>query len=248
MDEIAEKSTESGKYKEEKYLNKNKAIDLPGFVSNRTEVLKKSLGKTPTSDSNYDSIFNCIEYSEVEFCITKAQKHWLSLYGQKPNEEVLESSMIWLAREIWPNVDDSQNLPFTWNAASRLMSSFCSKWRLTKPSFEKIIVMAGVFEDPFATNTLQNRVPTLIRRFVNSFKRRGNVTSFQTLESTMTVHGALKLLDLPTTAGKSISLATVRESYKSMAMKNHPDSGGSTESMRQINEAYQLLKDLYKNK
>ena len=156
--------------------------------------------------------------------------------------------MIWLAREIWPNVDDSQNLPFTWNAASRLMSSFCSKWRLTKPSFEKIIVMAGVFEDPFATNTLQNRVPTLIRRFVNSFKRRGNVTSFQTLESTMTVHGALKLLDLPTTAGKSISLATVRESYKSMAMKNHPDSGGSTESMRQINEAYQLLKDLYKKK
>ena len=64
----------------------------------------------------------------------------------------------------------------------------------------------------------------------------------------MTVLGALKLLDLPITAGKSISLASVRDAYKSKALSNHPDSGGSTESMRKINEAYQLLKDLYKDK
>ena len=62
----------------------------------------------------------------------------------------------------------------------------------------------------------------------------------------MTVHGALKLLNLPTIAGKSVSLSTVRDAYKEKALANHPDSGGSTENMRKINEAYQLLKDLYK--
>ena len=64
----------------------------------------------------------------------------------------------------------------------------------------------------------------------------------------MTVHGALKLLNLPTTAGKSVTLSTVRDAYRSKALSNHPDSGGSTETMRKINEAYQLLKGLYKKR
>ncbi len=234
--------------KEKELITKSKGINLPGFVSRKTEGLKTSLGRTNNIDTSYDSIFNCISDSEVKSCMSKSLNHWLSLYGQKPNEEVLEASMIWLAREIWPNIDDTQNLPFTWHAASKLMSKFCSSWKTTKPSFERIVVMAGVFEDPFATISLINRIPTLIRRFVNSFKRRSNVTSFQTLQSTMTVHGALKLLDMPTTAGKMISLSSVKDSYKAKALANHPDSGGSSESMRQINEAYQLLKDLYKNK
>ncbi len=62
----------------------------------------------------------------------------------------------------------------------------------------------------------------------------------------MTVHGALKLLDLPTTAGASLTLKRVRDAYKIKALEAHPDSGGSTDSMRRVNEAYQLLKDLYK--
>ena len=108
--------------------------------------------------------------------------------------------------------------------------------------------MAGVLEDPFAAENLNNRIPTIIRRFVNRFKRINKGTSFQTIESTMTVHGALKLLGLPTVAGSSLTLISIRDSYKQKALENHPDSGGSTEIMRKLNEAYQLLKDLYKNK
>ena len=63
----------------------------------------------------------------------------------------------------------------------------------------------------------------------------------------MTVHGALKLLELPTQAGASLTLNRIRIAYKAKAMSVHPDSGGSTEAMRKVNEAYQLLKDLYRN-
>ena len=62
----------------------------------------------------------------------------------------------------------------------------------------------------------------------------------------MTVHGALKLLGLPTTAGSALTLNRIREAYKSQAMDDHPDSGGSTDAMRRLNEGYQLLKELYK--
>ena len=30
-------------------------------------------------------------------------------------------------------------------------------------------------------------------------------------------------------------------------MSHHPDSGGTAETMRRLNEAYQLLKELYRN-
>jgi curved DNA-binding protein CbpA len=30
-------------------------------------------------------------------------------------------------------------------------------------------------------------------------------------------------------------------------MSHHPDSGGNEETMRRLNEAYQLLKELYRN-
>ena len=110
-----------------------------------------------------------------------------------------------------------------------------------------IIILAGALEDPFSTHNLRSRIPTLIRRFVNKFKRSQNVTSFQTLESTMTVHGALKLLGVPIKAGSSLTLTFIREAYKTQAILNHPDSGGTNETMRKLNEAYQLLKDLYKN-
>ena len=173
-----------------------------------------------------------------------AIKHWQTLYGQKPNENVIEAAMIWLARDIWPNIEGSDNCPFTWTAANRLMKSYYQSWGIKPPTLESVIIIAGVLEDPFATNDLNIRVPTLIRRFVNRFKRSQNVTSFQTLESTMTVHGALKLLDLPTTAGAPLTLSTIRDAYKNKALCAHPDAGGSTDSMRRINEAYQLLKEI----
>jgi curved DNA-binding protein CbpA len=41
-------------------------------------------------------------------------------------------------------------------------------------------------------------------------------------------------------------LAQIREAYRDMALQHHPDSGGSLEEMRRVNEAYQLLKELYR--
>jgi len=67
------------------------------------------------------------------------------------------------------------------------------------------------------------------------------------LDSTMTVHGALKLLNLSTSAGWAHTFRKIREAYKSIALETHPDAGGSTDQMRKLNEAYQLLKNLYRN-
>ena len=48
----------------------------------------------------------------------------------------------------------------------------------------------------------------------------------------MTLHGALKLLQLPTAPGHRLTLGEIREAYRQSAMGVHPDSGGSAEAMR----------------
>lgn len=116
------------------------------------------------------------------------------------------------------------------------------------PSLERVIVSAGVLEDPFSAETLPLRIPTLIHRFVHRFRRRQRGTSFQTLESTMTLHGALRQLQLPTDPGQRVTLTQIRDAYREMALRHHPDSGGSLDTMRRLNEAYQLLKELYRQK
>jgi hypothetical protein len=87
-----------------------------------------------------------------------------------------------------------------------------------------------------------------MHRFVHRFRRRQQGTSFQTLESTMTLHGALRQLQLPTDPGQRVTLTQIREAYREMALRHHPDSGGSVDTMRRLNEAYQLLKELYRHK
>ena len=62
----------------------------------------------------------------------------------------------------------------------------------------------------------------------------------------MTVHGALKLLNLSTSSGSAHTFRKIMEAYKSIALETHPDAGGSTDQMRKLNEAYQLLKNLYR--
>ena len=233
--------------------NKNKkdqiasGIELPGFIRKQATNLKRSLSKDKSIKNMEDTSITTIDINDLLEAKNDAVKHWIYLYGQKPTDNVLEASMIWLARDIWPNVDGTENIPFTWNAACKMLNSYCKDWHNEDLTFDQVIILAGALEDPFSTRNLKSRIPTLIRRFVNKFKRSNNVTSFQTLESTMTVHGALKLLGLPTKAGSSLTLSFIREAYKNKALSNHPDAGGSNESMRKLNEAYQLLKDLYKN-
>ena len=222
-------------------------IELPGFIRKQTTNLKRSLSKDKTFKNMEDTSITTINIDDLLKAKDAAEKHWIYLYGQKPTESVIEASMIWLARDIWPNVDGTENIPFTWNAACKMLNSYCSNWKIDSVTFDDVIILAGALEDPFSAKNLRSRIPTLIRRFVNKFKRSQNVTSFQTLESTMTVHGALKLLGLPTKAGSSLTLSFIRDAYKEKALSNHPDAGGSNETMRKLNEAYQLLKDLYKN-
>ena len=221
-------------------------IELPGFIRKQTTNLKRSLSKDQTVKNMEDKSITTIQIDDLLKAKDAAEKHWIYLYGQKPTESVIEASMIWLARDIWPNVDGTDNIPFTWNAACKMLNSYCTEWIIDSLTFDHVVILAGALEDPFSTRNLRSRIPTLIRRFVNKFKRSQNVTSFQTLESTMTVHGALKLLGLPTKAGSSLTLSFIRDTYKEKALSNHPDAGGSNETMRKLNEAYQLLKDLYK--
>ncbi len=247
---VAEKRTKAEEKKSKvvsKVTNSSVVIDLPGFVSSKTKTLRESLGKVNHTNQE-DSVLNTVKESEVTAAIKASRDHWTSLYGNEPGENVVEAAMLWLARDIWPQIEGSDERPFTWTAASKLLSQYCPSWISVSIKFENIIVMAGVLEDPFSSSNLHKRIPTLIRRFVNQYRRRNKVTSFQTIESTMTVHGALKLLGLPTQAGSALTLKSIKEAYKSKAMENHPDAGGSTETMRKLNEGYQLLKDLYKNK
>ena len=228
-------------------------IDLPGFVSRRTTQLRDTLTRRPESDPSEpsalgDPLMSSVSHADLIAASHAADGHWRSLYGQPPGDTVVEASMLWLARDVWSTTDASDGRPFTWSVANAAMQELCSEWQQGEPSLGGVMVIAGALEDPFATAALAERMPTLIRRFVNRFRRSRQVTSFETLESTMTVHGALKLLGLSTKAGASVTLASIREAYKLRAMDAHPDAGGSTDGMRRLNEAYRLLRELYRNR
>ena len=221
-------------------------IDLPGFVRKRTAAIRSSLDVT---DTPVDApLVPSISEIQIKAWCDAALQHWMNLYGSSPGETVMEAVMLWMARDIWPQIDGSEGRTFTWSQVKHSMDQICGSWPVQTPRFEQVIVAAAVLEDPFATATVTDRIPTLIRRFVNRFKRSRKVTSFETLESTMTLHGALRQLELPTQAGHSLTLRTIRDAYKRKAVEVHPDSGGSTEAMRRLNEAYQMLKELYRQK
>ena len=221
-------------------------IDLPGFVRKRTAAIRFSLD---TKDATVDApVVPSISESQIRSWSDTALQHWRNLYGSSPGDTVMEAVMLWMARDIWPQIDGSEGRTFTWSQVQQSMEQICGSWSVQTPRFEQVIVAAAVLEDPFATATVADRIPTLIRRFVNRFKRSRKVTSFETLESTMTLHGALRQLELPTQAGQSLTLRSIRDAYKRKALELHPDSGGSTEAMRRLNEAYQMLKELYRQK
>lgn len=221
-------------------------IDLPGFVQRRSHEIKHSLRPREPQVVNPTAPLPGVAPELIQLALDSARQHWIDLYGQPPNATVLEFAMIWLARDIWPQSDLSEGELFTWSAALRGMQQIVPQWPDTPPTFERVMVTAGMLEDPFSAATLAVRLPTLIRRFVHRFRQRRRGTSFQTLEHTMTLQGAMRLLQLPTDPGRRLTLREIRDAYKEMALQHHPDSGGSVEAMRRINEAYQLLKELYR--
>ncbi|WP_413350949.1 DnaJ domain-containing protein [Prochlorococcus sp. MIT 9116] len=236
-------------------LNKNQInekvksnISLPNFVEKKVKNLRRSINSERLKEKINDIQINTINENELIKCRIELITHWKNLYGTIPNDHIIEASMDWFGNDIWPNLDGTENLPFTWSAANKLMSELCPFWVKKNPSLEIVLLMIGVLEDPFATSELINRVPTLVRRFVSRFKRKNRSNSFEALDSTKTIHGALKLLNLSIAAGSAHTLRKIKEAYKSKALETHPDAGGSTDQMRKLNEAYQLLKNLYRNK
>jgi hypothetical protein len=223
-----------------------RGIDLPGFVRRQSEQVRRSLQPRHRADAESLDLLPQMSADVLDQALERVRSHWLELYGKPANETVLEAAMVWLAQDLWPQSDQSEGRPFSWSLVTDVMTSLAPCWLPGAPDFERVIVAGGILEDPFSGSTLVVRVPTLIRRFVHRFRRRRGA-SFQTLEHTMTLHGALKLLELPTTPGHRLTLPQIREAYRELALAHHPDSGGTEEGMRRLNEAYQLLKELYRS-
>ena len=227
---------------------RSSGIELPGFVRRNTEKLRRSLNQAAQTAAARAEILPAIAESDLQRALETVSSHWIGLYGQAANDAVVEASMAWLAHDIWTQSDLSEGEAFTWGLAQHLIIPCAPGWLEGPPSLERVIVLAGLLEDPFSASTLSLRIPTLIRRFVHRFRRRRQGASFQTLEHTMTLHGALKLLQIPIDSGQRLTLPVIREAYREMALNHHPDAGGSEEMMRRLNEAYQLLKELYRQK
>ena len=220
------------------------AIDLPGFVSKRTQQLRRSL-RTPVIDPPTSVGITLIDSRQLDECIQAVQTHWMNLYGSEPNQAVLEAGMHWLSHDIWPLSDASEGNMFTWNALQQVMIGYAPSWELRDPSVDRVIIAAGLLEDPFGGLALKIRIPSLVGRMTQRLKRRRRGTPFLDLQATMTTQGALQLLKLPTSAGCSLTLQDIREAYRHQAVAAHPDAGGDPEEMRRLNEAYQLLKQRY---
>ena len=223
-------------------------IDLPGFVRRQSVQLKRSLElPNPGTNQTLQGV-ELIDAPSIEEALAVARDHWLDLYGQPATEAVLEAAMVWMAQEVWPQAEQSEGRTFTWSLLGLVIQGVAPSWPVGAASFERVMVAAGILEDPFSARTLPMRIPTLIRRFVQRLRKRRKHQSFQTIDHTMTVLGALKLLQMPTTPDVAISLAQIREAYREQAQCHHPDAGGSADVMRRLNEAYQLLKELYRDK
>lgn len=221
-------------------------IQLPGFVRQQAREVQRSLRAEPRKEPG-DQGLELLAASELQAALTTVEHHWQEVYGQAPTDAVNEAAMVWLARDIWPQCDPSDGRPFSWNLAQQVLCSFCPSWVDGDPSLERIVVAAGVLEDPFSASSLSLRIPTLITRFVQRHRTRQKRTmSFEAIDHSMTVHTALRLLHLPTVADRPYALKEIREAYREQAQCHHPDAGGSADAMRRLNEAYQFLKERYR--
>jgi hypothetical protein len=220
-------------------------IDLPGFVQKRSSQLRQSL-KAPVVELGASEHFQVMDSLQLQAALLGVQQHWSHLYGTAPGQAVLEAAMHWLSHDIWPSSDAADGKTFTWNALQQVLLGYVPSWDLRDPSVDRVVVAAGVLEDPFGAAGLPQRIPSLVGRMVQRLRRRRRGTPFLDLQATMTTTGALKLLKLPTAPGHSLTLNQVREAYRLQALNHHPDAGGDPEEMRRLNEAYQLLKQQYR--
>ena len=220
-------------------------IQLPGFVRRQARELRRSLEAPPQPVAS--GSLALISPQDLNDALARADQHWREVYGQPPSEPVLEAAMVWLARDVWPQSDHSDGRPFSWSLTQQVVSSFAPSWSEGEATLARVITAAGVLEDPFSGSTLALRVPTLITRFVQRHRSRQKRTmSFEAIDQSMTVHGALRLLQLPTVADRPYTLQEIREAYREQAQSHHPDAGGSADAMRRLNEAYQFLKERYR--
>ena len=221
-------------------------IQLPGFVRRQARAVKRSLQERPQPPSDERGLA-LIAQEDLQDALQRAQQHWREVYGQPPGDAVVDAAQSWLARDIWPQSDLSEGRPFSWGLAQQVIQSMAPSWSPGDPSLERIIAAAGILEDPFGGSSLAVRVPTLITRFVQRHRsRHKRVTSFDAFDQSLSVHGALRLLQLPTVADRPYTLKEIREAYREQAQSHHPDAGGSPEAMRRLNEAYQFLKERYR--
>ena len=222
-------------------------IQLPGFVRKQAKRVKQTLDAPPRA-ATPDATLALIHRLELEQAMQQVASHWSEVYGQAPTEAALEAAMVWLGRDIWPQSGDSDGRPFGWNLVQQVMFSYAPEWEEGTPTLERVIVAAGILEDPFGGSTLAARVPSLITRFVQRHRSRSKrSTSFDAIDNSMTVHSALKMLQLATVADRPYSLREIREAYRTQAVSHHPDAGGSADAMRRLNEAYQFLKERYRD-
>ncbi|MEB3235882.1 MAG: molecular chaperone DnaJ, partial [Cyanobacteriota bacterium] len=134
------------------------AIDLPGFVRRQSEQLKRSLQPPAPRETVERDPLPLVDSSSLKAALVAAQQHWIDLYGTAPNEHVLEASMRWLAKDIWPQLDQSDGRPFTWTLACRLIEELAPSWPAGEPTFARVMTMAGLLEDPFSSATLSLRL------------------------------------------------------------------------------------------
>lgn len=224
-------------------------IQLPGFVRRQARAVKRSLAEQATArrDENRSDDLALISTESVQEALSRAQHHWLEVYGQPPGDAADDAALSWLARDIWPQSDHSDGRPFSWGLAQQVLISIAPSWPVGDPTLARVIAAAGMLEDPFGGNSLAVRVPTLITRFVQRQRsRQKRTTSFEAIDQSMTVHSALRLLQLPTIADRPYTLKEIRDAYREQAQSHHPDAGGSADAMRRLNEAYQFLKERYR--
>ena len=224
-------------------------IQLPGFVRRQARAVKRSLAEqvAPAAGDERNAGLTLIPAEALQEALVRAQQHWLEIYGTPPSDAAQDAALTWLARDLWPQSDHSDGRPFSWGLAQKVLLSFAPSWTVGEPSLDRVITAAGILEDPFGASSLAVRVPTLITRFVQRQRsKQKRSTSFEAIDQSMTVHGALRLLQLPTIADRPYTLKEIREAYREQAQNHHPDAGGSADAMRRLNEAYQFLKERYR--